>query len=154
MKKIVISFLFVVLVICVQAQSTYKQAAGVKFPGGLSFTYKKFITEENNIEAQFTTWNKGLRVSGLYEFNFYSFNTVPGLAWFTGPGVHIGFWKDEFQKDYNSKADVGIDGIIGFDYKFDKIPLNMSVDWQPSITLAGTTGFTPAYGGVAVRYTF
>lgn len=51
-------------------QSTYQQAIGLKFPGGFSVTYKKFVTTLNNIEAQATVWNKGFRVSGLYEFNF------------------------------------------------------------------------------------
>jgi hypothetical protein len=77
-------------------------------------------------------------MSGLYEFNFYSFNNVEGLAWFVGPGVHLGFWKDQYQKDYNSKADFGIDGIIGLDYKFRGVPINVSLDWEPSITLVGT----------------
>ena len=134
--------------------SAYSQAIGIKFPGGLSITYKKFVTNTNNIEGELTTWNKGLRVAGLYEFNFYSFNQVEGLAWFVGPGAHIGFWKDTVGKSYGSKADLGIDGIIGLDYKFKDLPINVSVDWQPAVTLVGTAGFTPAYGGLAIRYVF
>jgi len=150
-------FILMIIITCsgvLHAQSTYNRAIGIKAGGGISATYKKFISETNNLEAQVTVWNKGYRVSGLYEFNFYSFKTVPGLAWFVGPGVHLGFWKDNYQKDYSSRADLGIDGIIGLDYKFDKIPINVSVDWQPSVTLVGTAAFTPSYGGVAVRYTF
>jgi hypothetical protein len=136
------------------AGSAYSQAIGIKFPGGLSLTYKKFVTDTHNIEAQLTSWNKGFRVAGLYEFNFYSFNDVEGLAWFVGPGAHIGFWKSQDAKDYGSKTDLGVDGIIGLDYKFKDIPINVSIDWQPTVTLVGTAGFTPAYGGLAVRYTF
>lgn len=154
MKKILLQTMFFILTIRASSQTSYKQAAGIKFPGGLSFTYKKFITDKNSLEAQLTTWNKGLRVSGLYEFNFHSFSTISGLAWFAGPGAHVGFWKDKFEKSYNSKVDIGIDGIIGLDYKFNQLPVNVSVDWQPSVTLAGNAGFTPVYGGIAVRYTF
>jgi len=136
-----------------KAQSTYNRAIGVKFPAGFSISYKKFLTETNNAEAQVTLWKKGFRVSGLYEFNFHSFNTE-GLAWFVGPGAHIGFWKDTYQKDYNSKVDLGIDGVIGLDYKFSDAPINVSLDWQPSVTLVGSAGFTPSYGGIGVRYTF
>jgi hypothetical protein len=134
--------------------SAYKQAIGIKFPGGLSLTYKKFVTDTHSIEGQLTSWNKGFRMAGLYEFNFYTFNDVEGLAWFVGPGVHVGFWKDQYSKDYNSYADLGIDGIIGLDYKFKNIPINVSADWEPAVTLVGSAGFTPAYGGLAVRYTF
>jgi hypothetical protein len=134
--------------------SSYNQAIGIKFPGGFSVTYKKFVTDTHSMEAQLTSWNKGFRLAGLYEFNFYTFNDVEGLGWFVGPGAHVGFWKDQYSKDYNSKADLGIDGIIGLDYKFKDIPINVSIDWEPAVTLVGTAGFTPAYGGLAVRYTF
>ena len=134
--------------------SSYTQAIGIKFPGGLSVTYKKFVTDTRSIEGEATAWNKGFRVAGFYEFNYFSFTNVEGLAWFVGPGAHIGFWKDEYSKDYNSKADIGIDGIIGLDYKFKGVPINASVDWEPAVTLVGTAGFTPVYGGVAVRYVF
>ena len=153
MKKIIIATLFIVCSKMVFAQAPYNQAIGLKVPGGFSITYKKFLTATNNIEAQATLWHKGFRVSGLYEFNFYNLN-VDGLAWFVGPGAHIGFWKTEFKNDYNSNADLGIDGILGLDYKFTNAPINVSLDWQPSITLAGSAGFSPAYGGLAVRYTF
>ncbi len=163
MKKLTWFFIPLLFVARLHAQSTedpettgstYKQAIGVKFPGGFSVTYKKFVTDTHSIEGQATVWNKGFRVSGLYEFNYFSFNNVEGLAWFVGPGAHIGFWKDEYSKDYNSKVDVGIDGIIGLDYKFKGIPINASVDWQPAFTLVGTAGFSPVYGGIAVRYVF
>lgn len=158
MKKF---FIATLLLICAKISiaqttqsSTYNRAIGIKFPGGFSVTYKKFVTQTNNLEAQVTAWNKGFRMSGLYEFNFYSFNTIDGLAWFAGPGVHLGFWKEQYSKDYNSKADFGVDGIIGLDYKFKDIPVNVSLDWEPSVTLVGSAGFTPSYGGFAVRYTF
>ena len=154
MKRISIITFLVFIVSMSFAQSNYRHALGVKFPGGFSVTYKTFVTTTNNIEAQATVWNKGFRTSGLYEFNFYSFPTAQNLSWFVGPGVHIGFWKAQYQKTYNSSVDLGIDGIIGLDYKFNKTPINVSIDWQPSVTLLGSTGFTPAYGGFAVRYTF
>lgn len=154
MRKFLILIVILSCTAIANAQSKYNRAIGLKFPGGFSATYKKFLTETNNVEAQLTLWNKGYRASGLYEFNFYSFNTIEGLSWFVGPGVHIGFWKDTYKNDYDSRLDFGIDGIIGFDYKFDGMPINVSLDWQPSITLIGSAGFTPSYGGVAIRYTF
>lgn len=136
------------------AQAPYNRALGIKFPGGLSVTYKKFISDTHNLEAQFTAWHKGVRVAGLYEFNFYSFENVPELSWFVGGGAHVGFWKSTYQKTYNSQADIGVDGIIGLDYKFKDLPINVSADWQPAVALIGNVGFTPVFGGLAVRYTF
>jgi hypothetical protein len=138
----------------VHAQAPYNRALGLKFPGGLSITYKKFVADTRNVEAQLTAWHKGFRVAGLYEFNFYTFDNVPELSWFVGPGAHIGFWKSTYKETYNSQVDVGVDGIIGLDYKIKNAPINVSADWEPAVTLVGSAGFTPAFGGVAIRYTF
>ena len=151
---VVIFFITVIFITAVSAQAPYDRAIGVKFPGGLSLTYKKFIADTRNLEAQLTAWHQGLRVAGLYEFNFYSFQNVPELSWFVGPGAHIGLWKSTDEKNYDSRADVGIDGIIGLDYKFKNAPINVSVDWEPAVTLIGSAGFTPVFGGIAIRYTF
>lgn len=154
MQKILLVLLLATAVNFVYAQAPYNRALGLKFPGGFSLTYKKFVTDTRNLEAQFTTWHKGFRVAGLYEFNFYTFDKVPELSWFVGPGAHVGFWKSEFKKTYNSQVDLGVDGIIGLDYKIKNVPINVSVDWQPAVTLIGSAGFTPAFGGFAIRYTF
>ena len=135
------------------AQTNYKRAIGVKVFTSISATYKQFLTEKNNVEAELTMWREGYRVSGLYELNFYSFKSVEGLAWFIGPGAHVGVSKDDASKDGNSLFNFGLDGIIGFDYKFNKIPVNVSIDWQPSVNLVGVSEF-PSLGGIAVRYTF
>jgi hypothetical protein len=134
-------------------EALYNQAIGIKFPAGFAVTYKQFISETHSIEAQASFWEKGTRLSGLYEFNFYPFDDAPGLGWFVGGGAHIGVWKSRYKDEYNSNVDFGIDGIIGLDYKFVDLPLNISLDWQPSLALIGSS-FTPAYGGIGVRYTF
>lgn len=86
------------------------------------------------------------------EFHF-PFQKAEGLAWYVGPGAHIGFYKNEFQKNYSSKMDLGVDGVIGLDYKFNGLPINISLDWQPSLSFTGNSGAHAAYGGVAIRYT-
>jgi hypothetical protein len=154
MQKIFVLLIAILFIATVHAQAPYNRALGVKFPGGFSLTYKKFVSDSRNLEAQFMVWNKGFRVAGLYEFNFYTFDKVPGLSWFVGPGAHVGFWKSAYEKTYNSQIDLGIDGIIGLDYKFKTAPINVSLDWEPSVTLLGSAGFTPVFGGAAIRYTF
>lgn len=155
MKKIVGAIIGVIICsYCYsQEQPAYSQAIGLKFLSGVSITYKKFVTEKNAIEAQANFWNRGYRLVGLYEFHFYDFD-VDGLSWYVGPGAHIGSWSNSYAKDSGSKADIGIDGVIGMDYKFKNLPINLSADWQPSLSLIGSNGFSPSYGGIAIRYTF
>jgi len=158
MKKIILASLLTFTAFIAFSQSDYQKALGIKFPGGVSITYKNFVTENNNIELQGTFKDGGFRLSGLYEFNFYTLN-VEGLSWFVGPGAHLGFGKKDTYDANNklvskSSADIGIDGIIGLDYKIKDLPLNISLDWQPSIVIAGNTDFSGAYGGIGIRYTF
>lgn len=134
-------------------EAPYKQALGIKFPGGFSFTYKNFVRPTQNIELQANIWQKGFRTSALYEFN-YPITDLDGLRLFFGPGAHVGFWAARYKEQYNNSADIGVDGIIGVDYKFADFPINISVDWQPSIVLIGNSTFTPNIGGLAIRYTF
>ena len=83
---------------------------------------------------------------------------APGLKWYVGPGAHIGIYNDQYRNRYGDQytggAFIGIDGVLGLDYKFDKAPINLSLDWQPSIEFGTTNGFQPGWGGFGIRYTF
>ena len=140
--------------ISVYAQTPYQQAIGVKFPSGLTVTYKNFITEKASMELQAGFLPDAFRAAGLYEFNFFNLGNVNGLGWYAGPGVHYQVYKNSYQKENNIKSEFGIDGIIGLDYKFNNLPINISADWQPSIALVGNSGGSVSNGGVAIRYTF
>ncbi|WP_153796116.1 hypothetical protein [Foetidibacter luteolus] len=158
MKNILVTVICCGSFLAAAAQTSYDRALGLKFPGGFSVSYKQFLTETNNVEVLGTFKGGGFRLTGLYEFNFYTLD-VEGLSWFVGPGAHIGFGKEDQLSAENktttkNTADLGIDGIIGLDYKFRDLPLNVSLDWQPSIVIAGNTNFSGAYGGLGIRYTF
>jgi len=133
----------------------YKTAIGLKYwPGAL--TAKTFVAPNRSVEGLVSVFTYGFRVTGLYEFN-NDVTGVQGLKWYAGPGVHIGGWNKKWQDKYpDRKAGVaiGIDGVLGLDYKFNGIPINVSLDWQPSFTFVGYNYFEGAWGGLAVRYAF
>jgi len=140
-----------------QNGSDYSRALGVKaYPGGIS--YKQFLSNKNNtaIEGLGYFWTDGMRITALYEIH-KSFEGVEGLSWYYGPGAHIGFWNDSWKKRYpdrNASAAIGIDGVLGLDYKLADLPLNISVDWQPSFTITSYNYFEGTWGGIGIRYTF
>ena len=137
-----------------QTSATYDRAIGVKFPGGFAVSYKQFVKDYQNVEAEAMFWNGGFRVVGLYEFN-WDIPSVDGLRWYVGPGAHLGAWNNTGDKQSNkSKIGLGIDGVIGLDYKLADYPINISLDWQPAVDLIGSTGYNAAYGGIGIRYTF
>ncbi len=156
MKAIFASFfsLFFFSQLHAQTSTTYDRAIGVKFPGGFAVSYKQFVKDYQNVEAEAMFRNDGFRVVGLYEFN-WDIPSVDGLRWYVGPGAHLGAWNNKGEKQSNnSTIGLGIDGVIGLDYKLADYPINISLDWQPAVDVIGSTGYNSAYGGIGIRYTF
>ena len=139
--------------------SSYKTALGVKFYPGAGITLKHFVKSNAALEGIGYFWRDGMRITGLYEFHG-NISGAPGLKWYVGPGAHIGFWNNRYwDRRYpgvdRGGAVVGIDGVLGLDYKFNGAPINMSIDWQPSFEFGDYgAGFSGNWGGFAIRYTF
>ena len=127
----------------------YKTAIGVKFyPTGV--TLKTFVKSNAAFEAIGYFWDKGTRITGLYEYH-QNLSDNGSLKWYIGPGAHVGFYKQSF---YEGATTVGIDGVLGLDYKFPGIPINVSVDWQPSYEFGNYEGFSGNWGGIGLRLAF
>lgn len=156
MRKIILLPLVIFLTITIsQAQnsstnsSSYKNALGVKVLDGGGITFKHFVSGNNALEFIGYFWNRGTRITGLYEIHG-PISGASGLKWYIGPGAHIGFYNTK----YGGGRFVGLDGVLGLDYKFKGAPINMSIDWQPSFEFGDNRGFVGSWGGFAVRYTF
>jgi len=135
--------------------SDYKTALGVKvYPGAL--TVKHFFKPNTAIEGLGYFSSDGFRITGLYEKHF-DIDGIDGLKWYVGGGGHMGVWSDSWKTKYPAREGgmaIGIDGVIGLDYKIKGIPLNLSFDWQPSFNIIGYNYFEGGWGGLGVRYTF
>lgn len=129
--------------------STYQTALGVKVWDGGGISFKHFVSDNNALEFIGYFWNQGTRITGLYEIHG-PINNATGLQWYIGPGAHVGFYNN---KNGNG-AFIGIDGVLGLDYKFNGAPINISLDWQPSFEFGTNRGFYGNWGGLGVRYTF
>lgn len=154
MKKTVLAL--VVLITFLQTAATaqsnigsndYTTAIGVKFYPG-AFTIKHFVNDKHALEGIAYFWNKGTRITGLYEIHA-DIPNASGLKWYIGPGAHIGFYNDKY---YEGRTYIGIDGVLGLDYKIKSAPINFSVDWQPSFEFGDGAGFSGNWGGIAIRY--
>ena len=153
MKTIVLLFFAIFLTVAsVNAQKTgsdYRTALGVKFyPTGV--TLKHFVSAKNALEGLGYFYNEGFRITGLYEIHGNIAN-AGGLRWYVGPGAHIGFYNNK----YGGATSLGVDGVLGLDYKINSAPINLSIDWQPSIEFGNNynNGFSGSWGGIAIRYT-
>ena len=130
MKRIVLLTLIVLAANAAMSQSTgstYKTALGVKvYPGAISI--KHFTKSNVALEGLGYISNDGFRLTGLYEYNG-DFNGVEGLKWYVGGGAHLGVWSDNWRNRYPTRNDglaIGVDGVLGVDYKIKGDQLNLS----------------------------
>lgn len=155
MKKILFISLLILTVSAVRAQSksenssNYRTALGVKVYDGLGISFKHFLTDRNALELIGYFWGHGMRITGLYEIHG-PINGARGLKWYIGPGAHIAVYNEK----HGDLTAIGIDGVIGLDYKFSGAPINLALDWQPSFEFTNSRGFTGSWLGLAIRYTF
>jgi len=152
MRKLFLIVFSTFLVTTISAQSTgssYRTALGVKVWDGAGISFKHFLNGNNALELIGYFWSQGMRITGLYEIHG-PISGANGLQWYIGPGAHIGFYNTK----YGDGTFIGIDGVLGLDYKFNGAPINVSLDWQPSFEFGDSRGFVGSWGGLGIRYTF
>jgi len=138
----------------------YNTAIGVRL-GGLTsgITLKTFLKSDVALEGILSFGRNSFLVTGLYEQQ-NSIVSARGLQWFYGAGAHIGFFRNDgsyyaFRGDrvYNNMSVVGLDGIIGLDYKFSGAPINVALDVKPILDFFdGTAVYFDT--GLSIRITF
>ena len=140
--------LFLAISVCIEAQN-YNSAIGVRLGPNTAnitagFTLKHFINENTALEAIIGV-NNGLGICGLYEKHF-DIEAVKNLQWLAGFGGYVAFT--------GSNTAIGGVGIIGLDYKFEEIPLNVTLDWKPELNIISKVGFEASGIGLSARFTF
>jgi len=132
----------------------YKTALGLRLSSNgpainNSVSFKHFMNPKLAIEGLFT-FDKTAAIGALFEVH----NPMPsteGLKWFYGTGAYLGFDSDKTNTD---RALMGAQGIIGLDYKFANLPINLSLDWKPELNIIDNINFEPAAVGFSIRFTF
>jgi hypothetical protein len=147
MKHIV--FLSVVCLLILKASTVqaqdYKMGLGIRISSNdaivnHSVSLKYFFREKTALEALVSFGNPpavGLLVEQHVPFHNNTFK------WFYGGGGYVAF-KGTY---------VGLQGVLGLDYKVASLPLNFSIDWKPELNLAKEFTFEPAALGFSARFT-
>ena len=161
MKKMVCSFLIIsgiCFISSVSAQDSYKTALGVRLSSSApmvsnSISLKHFLNERTAIEALFS-FGDPLALGVLVEM--HKPVGTSGIQWYYGGGGYLAFVKSynvTKNKD-ETNTNVGAQGVVGLDYKFVNLPLNLSLDWKPELNLVRDINFEPAAVGFTARFTF
>ncbi|HET9824297.1 MAG TPA: hypothetical protein VFP87_03120 [Chitinophagaceae bacterium] len=171
MKKVLLAVLFLVgigVFAKLSAQETanssaigtsYKTAVGIRLSNTApvisnAITLKHFINQKTAIEGLISFGHDITSFGALGEIH-KPFST-PGLQWFYGGGGYLGFGKEyDVNKGKNVNTTFfGAQGIVGLDYKFASIPIDLSLDWKPELNLVTDINFEPAAIGFSARFTF
>lgn len=132
----------------------YDKAIGGRFGAANGISFKTGLSDKSMLEliGNFRS-NSGvnyIRITGLYQI-YNPIGETQGLNWYYGAGASLGSYK---VKGGDGDFYLAANGVIGLDYKFNEVPINISLDWVPALELTPSTGFWGGDIGLGIRYTF
>lgn len=158
MKKITITIILAICISFLGKAQDYNTGIGLRggFANGL--TIKHFVSSKAAFEGIIASRWKGLELTGLYEVHGRAFSTER-MKWYIGFGGHVGFWNGDNTNKYwgepgTSYTVIGLDGILGLEYSFLEVPINIGIDWKPTFNFYGYSGFWGDGGAISIRYIF
>ena len=136
----------------------YKTALGIRLSSSQAMvnnaiSVKHFLNDKVAVEG-LLSFGDPLAIGALLQIHQPMGNS--GIKWYYGGGAYLGFVKTTNTETGNSSTDpnFGAQGVLGLDYKFANIPLNLSLDWKPELNLVTDINFEPAAVGFTARFTF
>ena len=156
MKRTILLLVSIVFLLSASYGQDYRTSLGLRLGYPYGLTVKHFLSKTNALEGILASSWGGFVVTGLYENEHWT-GKYPGLNWFWGVGAHAGFWDAENNPnvdDTYTGSIIGADFILGLEYTFDEIPVNLSIDLLPTFNLIGYTGWGGINGAISVRYVF
>lgn len=128
----------------------YRTAIGLRGGTTSGITIKHFMSSNSAYEGILGFWGNGLSGTFLYERHVNAFD-VSGMNWYYGGGGHVALsTRDVIVYNYPERRyyteegvlGLGVDGILGLEYKIPPIPFAISFDVKPfvEVTTAGQVG--------------
>lgn len=144
----------------------YRNAIGLRIGETSGLTFKHFFSNSSAFEGIVGAWPYSLGITALYE-NYIS-SGVNGLNFYFGGGGHLntGYGRPGYyvynngdnRYYYRSRYPgfgIGIDGIIGAEYKVPKIPFALSLDLKPFVEFNNAPDvFFALDPGLGIKFTF
>ena len=146
--------IFTVLILLLASTSfsqNYKMAIGFKggYPGYGSLNAKKSISNSDYLEASIGGFGRNSYSTGFHvELDYERMQALEeGFSFYYGLGALLGMTS-------NSNAaflHLAPKALLGLEYNFEDIPLNISIDTGPYLFVSPYTRFIWG-GGLALRY--
>lgn len=136
----------------------YDNAVGLRAGWGLGVTGKHFFSENLAGEAIVRYRNlavgSNFSIQALAEVHTSLDDVLSGLSWYYGGGAIVNIFSggNVLGVNVDGTTSVGLSGVIGLDLALGDLPLNISIDWIPTIFLSGGSSFSGENGLFAIRY--
>ena len=155
MKKI---FLALVAVFAMSMAVNAQNNLGVRFYGadgtGAELSFQHGLGS-NRLEIDLG-WSSGdhfnaFNLTGVYQ---WMGELGSGFGWYAGVGGQFGYWNYEYD-GVDADIALALVGQAGIEYKFDAVPIQLSLDIRPKLHLL-PGDLTFHWGGIAlgIRYCF
>jgi len=163
MKKTVLLLFIFFIATCSYGQF-YEKNFGVRMGSTSGFSFKTIKDETSALEGIIGFRNGGLQFYGLLEAYRPAFTSkTEGLRVYFGPGIHLGFVTYRYDDCCGNSYEkgplrfypvIGLDGIIGLEYKFPMSPVVIGFDYKPFVELEGFYRFKVNFWdfGIHVKY--
>ncbi|MCV9388687.1 hypothetical protein [Reichenbachiella ulvae] len=149
----------------------YNRSAGVRLASETSaITYKKFVSEDQAVELLLSGRNQGLQLTVLTQkYIPMRVGTLDNFYFYAGMGGHGGYEKnDRIEKavisptstNYNYIEEnyfaIGVDGVVGIEYRILSVPLSINVDLKPYLSYIGFAKLEGDFwdGSIGIKYIF
>lgn len=142
--------------------TSYRTAIGVRGGYTSGLTVKQMLGSTRALEGIFAIWDNGFGATLLLENHSQAFQ-LPGLNWYYGAGGHVSLHNDSYFRYYHNNrvyhadgsVSLGVDGIVGLEYKIPPIPFAVSIDLKPMLEVNNAGGVGMALdSGIGVKFTF
>jgi hypothetical protein len=133
-----------------------ENAVGARFSFGAGITYQRFMSDRDVLEFIALQRRGGVSLTGLYEMHMQAFD-VRGFKWYLGGGGHVNSYNNQvrgYEYLRTNTLVAGVDVIVGMEYFFRSLPVQVSVDWKPVINLYNGRNKELDTGGFSIRYRF
>ena len=148
MKKIILFTACALLCAGTALSQNYKHAISLRAGGSnAALTYKQHLNAGNAFEvmAWFGFYEaSSFSAAGLYEWTQPVINNDFNLYY--GVGGHLGAAANKFA--------IGIDAIVGLEYKIPNAPIAFSLDYKPSVNFMNLNAYGLFDLALGIKFTF
>ena len=171
--SLICTFLIVVLITLMPSSSVAQERqyqGGFRMGATSGFTFRAISNDLLGFEGILGFRNGGAQIYGLLETNkMLTLPRTDNFVVYYGGGAHIGVvgWHRYYPVEYYDNGNywnryehfgmaVGIDGILGLEYRFHSVPITLDVDFKPFFEFYGPFYFRINFWDFAfgIRYTF